>query len=186
MKLGLPSLLSAAAALVTLLSPPSALAACKGGAPDGKCEPGPDEDCACKDCSAACEGGCTASNPPACTLEDACTCPECWADEVCTDPDRSNCKDDADCDFFQEGCCCADCAGLSQCAGFDGSCGGEGAGGAGGAGGSGGAGGAGGSGGSGGSGASGGSGGSGGGTAPGDGGGCGCSAAGRRKRRRAS
>ncbi len=148
MKLGLPSLLPAVAALVTLLSPLSAHAACKGGAPDGKCEPGPDaDDCACDDCIKACSGECTLSSPPVCTLEDSCTCPECWTDEFCTDPTKENCKDDSDCDFFTEGCCCADCASLSQCATFEGDCGqgtggaGGGAGGAGGAGASGGGGG---------------------------------------------
>lgn len=184
MKLGLSSLLPAVAALATLLSPLSALAACKGGAPDGKCEPGPDaDDCACDDCLKACSGECTLSSPPVCTLEDSCTCPECWTDEFCTDPSKENCKDDAECDFFTEGCCCADCASLSQCATFEGDCGqgvggaGGGAGGAGGAGASGGSGGAG-SGAGGGSGGNGGSGGGGGVGAPADGGGCGCSAAG--------
>ncbi|MEZ4300138.1 MAG: MYXO-CTERM sorting domain-containing protein [Polyangiaceae bacterium] len=117
---------------VTSLSP-AALAVCKGGAPNGVCEP-PDDDCACDDCLGACSGECKSSNPPECTLEDACTCSECWTDKACTDPDLSNCKDNGDCDFFQEGCCCADCAALPNCAGFDGVCT-EGTGGTGGAGG---------------------------------------------------
>lgn len=104
-----------------VLAPASALAVCAGGAPNGKCEP-PDDDCACDDCLAACSGECTASNPPACTLEDACTCNECWTDDYCTDPEKKSCKDDGDCDFFTEGCCCADCSALSNCSAFSGSC----------------------------------------------------------------
>lgn len=121
-----------AAALSLLAS--TALAVCKGGAPDGMCQP-PDDDCACDDCLAACSGECTSSNPPACTLEDACTCQECWEDQYCTDPAKKNCDDDGDCNFFQEGCCCADCAMLPNCASFGGTCDAGGTGGSGGAGG---------------------------------------------------
>lgn len=151
-----------------LLAPQPALAVCKGGAPDGVCDPVGGDDCACDDCLKACSGECTLSNPAMCTLEDACTCADCWTDPVCTDPDLSNCKDDSDCDFFAEGCCCADCAGLANCAGFDGDCGTGGVGGAGG----------GGAGGSAGEGGNGGSGGEGGGTTTPKNEGCGCSTAG--------
>jgi len=148
-----------------LLAPGPAFAVCKGGAPDLKCEP-PEDDCSCDDCLAACSGECTPSNPAVCTLEDACTCSECWSDEACTDPEKKNCTDNGDCDFFNEGCCCADCAVLANCSAFNGTC-------------------ELGTGGSGGSGGAGGSGGSGGGTTGGTGGdpkksdgGCGCAAAG--------
>lgn len=118
----LPLFFTAALTLAAaLLAPADALAVCKGGAPDGLCEP-PDDDCACDDCLAACSGECTPSDPPACTLEDSCTCSECWTDEFCTDPTKDNCKNDGTCEFFAEGCCCADCAALDNCAGFDGTC----------------------------------------------------------------
>lgn len=102
-----------------------ASAACVG-APDGKCDPNGGEDCACNDCLKACAGECTVSNPPACTLEDACTCEECWADEACTDPKKDNCFNDATCDFFLEGCLCDDCASLPNCDGFMAGAGGSG------------------------------------------------------------
>jgi hypothetical protein len=111
------SLLTFASALFT---PGAALAVCKNDMPDGKCEPETDiEDCACDDCLAACSGECTAANP-ACTQEDSCVCSECWMDEACNN--TKFCKDDSDCEFFQEGCCCADCAMLAQCTGFTGMC----------------------------------------------------------------
>ncbi len=173
MKYRLPFFFAAAVAFaLPLFAPLAAHAACVG-APDQKCDPAGGEDCSCDDCLAACSGECTASNPPACTLEDACTCNECWADEACTDPKKDNCTNDSVCDFFLEGCCCDDCASLANCNGFTGTCtvGGGGSGGATGGGGSGGAtGGAGGT-----TGATGG-GGSGGLTAPKSG--CGCSVAG--------
>ncbi len=175
MRRHIASLASAFAVALSLLASP-ALAVCKGGAADGKCEP-PDDDCACDDCLAACSGECTGSTPPACTLEDSCTCQECWTDQLCTPPDKKNCVDNGDCDFFTEGCCCADCAMLDNCSGFDGDCGG-GTGGAGGAGGGGTTGGAGGAGGGGGTGGTGGSGGGGGISVAPPGDGCGCSAAG--------
>ncbi|MBK8255429.1 MAG: hypothetical protein IPK82_22560 [Polyangiaceae bacterium] len=145
-----------------------AFAVCKGGMPNGKCEP-PDDDCACDDCLAACSGECTPENPPMCTLEDACTCSDCWADPACTDPELKNCDDDGDCNFFLEGCCCADCASLSNCSDFNGTCS-QGTGGAGGTGGSGGT--------AGGSGGATGGGGTGGTVNPVKGGDCGCVAAG--------
>ena len=111
------------------LSPATARAGCMGAA-DGVCDPST-EDCACDDCLAACSGECTAANP-ACTLEDACTCEDCWADPACTNPTLKNCKDDGTCDFFTEGCCCADCSALDNCAAFNGDCGDGGSGGSGG------------------------------------------------------
>ncbi|MFO0590085.1 MAG: MYXO-CTERM sorting domain-containing protein [Polyangiaceae bacterium] len=170
MTLRLPIFASAIAFTIALFSAAPARAGCVGAA-DGKCDPAGGEDCSCDDCLKACSGECTASNPPACTFEDACTCEDCWADAACTDPKKDNCKNDGTCDFFLEGCLCDDCASLSNCAGFS-------------AGGSGGAGGGGATGGSGGGGATGGSvggstggGGSGGGggvTLPKPDNGCGC------------
>lgn len=107
------------AAIALILGwPARALAECAGGMEDGLCEPDKGDDCACDDCQTPCTGGCKMDS--ACTLEDACTCAECWSDPVCTDPQLKNCDDDGTCNFFLEGCCCADCAGLSNCAAFAG------------------------------------------------------------------
>lgn len=164
------AVLAASLLAVTSLFAAPASAVCKGGAPDQKCEP-PEDDCACEDCMVACQGGCTGSNPPVCTLEDACTCEECWTDEACTDPKKDNCKTNGECDPFLEGCCCEDCAAEQNCVGFDGVCEVAGTGGLGGGGGGGAGGGSAGAGG-------GGAGGAGGSGAPPAQGGCGCEVAG--------
>lgn len=174
--------LTFALSLITFASalfvPGAALAVCKNDMADGKCEPEMGiEDCACDDCLAACSGECTAANP-ACTQEDSCVCNECWMDEACNN--TKFCVDDSDCEFFQEGCCCADCASLAQCAGFTGTCtmGSGGTAGSGGSAGSAGSAASAGSAGAGGSGGSSGSNGTGGGGGVKDSGGCGCRAAG--------
>lgn len=133
MKSRLPVVASAIAFTIALFSAAPARAGCVGAA-DGKCDPDGGEDCACDDCLKACSGECTASDPPACTFEDACTCEECWADKACTDPTKDNCTNDGTCDFFLEGCLCDDCASLSNCSGFVGAGGSGGATGGGGSG----------------------------------------------------
>lgn len=88
---------------------------CEGAAPDGTCDPEV-EDCACTDCLGWLE--CVCVDDGACTGDDMCTCVDCWTDEYCSDPE--DCEDDGICEWYWEGCHCADCAGLSFCAGFPG------------------------------------------------------------------
>jgi hypothetical protein len=89
-----------------------------GGGPvmcvdDGNCDFS--EDCTCKDCqgTAFC-GACMADGM--CTTDDACTCQDCWADSICGDP--TGCLDDGKCDEFYEGCQCADCKSVANCANY--------------------------------------------------------------------
>ena len=42
-----------------------------------------------------------------------CVCPSCAADEFCSNP--ANCNGDNECDPYNEGCACADCADHPQC-----------------------------------------------------------------------
>jgi hypothetical protein len=66
----------------------------------------------CSDCqvgTANC-GACVADG--VCTQEDACTCDDCATDMQCT---SLACTNDGICDFFIEGCSCADCAITPNC-----------------------------------------------------------------------
>lgn len=85
---------------------------CMNGAANGACEPG--ETCSCADCATgpSCTATCVPDN--ACTLDDDCVCDDCDNDSFCGDP--SNCLDDGTCDFYSEGCVCADCAAHPVCA----------------------------------------------------------------------
>jgi hypothetical protein len=49
-----------------------------------------------------------------CAIEEACTCDSCDTDMFCTDP--ANCTDDGFCNQFVEGCQCADCTNVPNCA----------------------------------------------------------------------
>ncbi|AUX33516.1 MULTISPECIES: hypothetical protein [Sorangium] len=98
---------------------------------DGIC--GDDDRCGCIEClgSPRCS---RCSSVSYCTVSDPCYCDKCLDDPVCSDPQQ--CDDDGLCVVSREGCGCADCASLPECAAVTGLTGaGGGGGGAGGGGG---------------------------------------------------
>jgi len=93
--------------------------ACRNFMPGEVCANGVDDDgdlytdCADEDCMGTPECGMCIVNGM-CDFREACTCDECDADAYCSDP--TNCFDDGICDQFNEGCVCADCALVPNCA----------------------------------------------------------------------
>ena len=82
--------------------------------------------CACAGLSTIADGACTAPDQGSCSCMGCslaecfdgtnyadCVCPQCATDSFCADP--NNCNNDGQCDPFNEGCACGDCAGHPQC-----------------------------------------------------------------------
>ncbi len=111
-----------------------ASAMCNGGCTDdGNCDMGGGEDCSCADCAFKVLGCppdvchyddqsgyydyCYCNHDDdeqtaACTLDDACTCPECAGAAQC-----AACNDDGQCAPLSESCSCGDCANSPVCGG---------------------------------------------------------------------
>lgn len=85
---------------------------CAGEAVDGICAV--DEPCSCQDCFGL-PKCLTCPVTLICTHETPCFCAGCAGDPYCSDP--KSCVNDGICDAVDEGCVCADCLNIAECAG---------------------------------------------------------------------
>jgi hypothetical protein len=81
---------------------------------DMACSADVGEACTCADCTTSPVCGFCDADQMDCAIEEACTCDSCDTDMFCTDP--ANCTDDGFCNQFVEGCQCADCTNVPNCA----------------------------------------------------------------------
>lgn len=82
---------------------------------DDTCSAAQGEACTCADCTMSGVCGFCDADQAACDPAEACTCNSCDADPYCMDP--TNCTDDGFCNQLFEGCVCADCTAVPNCAG---------------------------------------------------------------------